>query len=145
MQKHLTEQTAIFFSVSKWVLLSSLVGIVIGAVVTYFLKILEYSENYASHLPFPHYYLLPIALVLTVWVIKTFAPSAQGHGTEKVISAIHKDHGKMNIFVIPVKLLATAMTISTGGSVGKEGPGAQIGAGVASLISSIFRFNLKMG
>ena len=92
-------------------------------------------------MPFAHYLLLPIALVLTVWVIKTFAPSAQGHGTEKVISAIHKDNGKINIFVIPVKLLSTVMTIATGGSVGKEGPGAQIGAGVASLISTTLKFN----
>ena len=141
IRKHITEQTAIFFSVTKWVFLSSIVGVVIGSVVTYFLKILEYSENYSSTLPFAHYLLLPIALVLTVWVIKTFAPSAQGHGTEKVISAIHKDNGKINIFVIPVKLLSTVMTIATGGSVGKEGPGAQIGAGVASLISTTLKFN----
>ena len=92
MQKHLTEQTAIFFSVSKWIFLASFVGVVIGSVVTYFLKIVEYSEDYCSSLPIAHYYLLPVALVLTVWVIKTFAPSAQGHGTEKVISAIHKDN-----------------------------------------------------
>jgi H+/Cl- antiporter ClcA len=141
MYKHATEQTAIFFSVSKWVFLSSLIGIIIGAVVTGFLNILEFSENYTSTLPFEYYYLLPVALVLTVWIVKTFAPSAEGHGTEKVISAIHKDHGKINILVIPIKLLATVMTISAGGSVGKEGPGAQIGAGISSFISSLFRFS----
>ena len=141
MQKHLTEQTAIFFSVTKWVFLSSIIGILIGGVVTFFLNILEYSESYCSTLPFSSYYLLPIALVLTIWVVKTFAPTAQGHGTERVISAVHKDNGKINIAVIPVKLLATVMTISTGGSVGKEGPGAQIGAGVASFVSSLLKFN----
>jgi H+/Cl- antiporter ClcA len=80
-------------------------------------------------------------LVLTIWVVKTFAPTAQGHGTERVISAVHKDNGKINIAVIPVKLLATVMTIAAGGSVGKEGPGAQIGAGVASFISSLLKFS----
>jgi len=140
MQKHLTEQTAIFFSVTKWVFLSSVIGIIIGAVVTGFLNILEYSENYCSSLPFPSYYLLPIALVLTIWVVKAFAPTAQGHGTERVIAAVHKDNGKINLSVVPVKLLATVMTISAGGSVGKEGPGAQIGAGVASFISSSLKF-----
>ncbi len=140
MHKHLTEQTAIFLSVTKWVVLSSIIGIVIGAVVTGFLDILEYSENYCSTLPFEHYFLLPIALVLTVWVVKTFAPSAEGHGTEKVIAAVHKDNGKINVLVIPIKLLATVLTIAAGGSVGKEGPGAQIGAGVASVISSSLKF-----
>jgi H+/Cl- antiporter ClcA len=141
MNKHLTEQTAIFFSVTKWVFLSSIIGIMIGAVVTEFLNILEYSENYCSTLPFESYYLLPVALVLTIWVVKTFAPTAQGHGTERVISAVHKENGKINLAVIPVKLLATVMTISAGGSVGKEGPGAQIGAGVASFISTLLKFS----
>lgn len=141
MQKHFTEQTAIFFSVSKWVFLSSVIGILSGGVITFFLKILEKSENYSSTLPFPHYYLLPIALVITVWIIKTFAPTAQGHGTEKVITAIHKNNGAIDVLVIPIKLLATVTTISAGGSVGKEGPGAQLGAGVASFIAKTLKFN----
>jgi len=141
VQKHFTEQTAIFFSVSKWVFLSSVIGILSGGVITFFLKILEKSENYSSTLPFPHYYLLPIALVITVWIIKTFAPTAQGHGTEKVITAIHKNNGAIDVLVIPIKLLATVTTISAGGSVGKEGPGAQLGAGVASFIAKTLKFN----
>ena len=42
--------------------------------------------------------------------------------------------------VIPVKLIATVITIFAGGSAGKEGPAAQIGAGVASFLADIFRF-----
>lgn len=141
IHKHITEQTAIFFSVTKWVFLSSFIGIIIGATVSGFLKILEYSEESRSFLPFEYYYTLPFALVLTVWLIKTFAPTAEGHGTEKVISAIHKDDGKINISVIPIKTLATVLTIFSGGSVGKEGPGAQIGAGVASFLSALFKFH----
>ncbi len=140
IQKHITEQTAIFFSVTKWVFLSSVIGILIGATVTGFLKILAYSESSRSFLPFEYYYTLPFALVLTVWLIKTFAPTAEGHGTEKVISAVHKDDGKINISVIPIKTLATVLTIFAGGSVGKEGPGAQIGAGVASFLSTLLKF-----
>ena len=45
----------------------------------------------------------------------------------------------MQVNVIPVKLLTTIMTIASGGSVGKEGPSGQIGAGLASLFSDIFR------
>ncbi len=141
IRKHITEQTAIFFSVTKWVFLSSLVGVIIGAIVTLFLKILQISEESRADLPFHYYYLLPIAIPLTVWVVKTFAPSAEGHGTEKVIEAVHKRYGKIDVKVIPVKLLATVMTIFAGGSVGKEGPGAQIGAGVASSLSDLLKFS----
>jgi len=141
LKTHTTEQIAIFFSVSKWVFLSSIIGIIIGGVVTLFLNILEYSEDSRSLLPFSYYYLLPIALVITVWLVKTFAPSAEGHGTEKVISAVHKSDGKIDVSVIPVKLLATVISIFAGASVGKEGPGAQIGAGVASYFSELFKFS----
>jgi H+/Cl- antiporter ClcA len=141
LQKHFTEQTAIFFSVTKWVFLSSLVGVIIGATVTLFLKLLQISEDSRSLLPFDYYYLLPFALVLSVYLIKKFAPDAEGHGTEKVIEAVHKRSGKIDIAVIPVKLLTTIMTIFAGGSVGKEGPGAQIGAGVSSFLSELLNFS----
>jgi H+/Cl- antiporter ClcA len=141
MRKHFTEQAAIFFSVTKWVVLSALVGIVIGTIVTFFLKLLEYAEDSRSILPFDYYYLLPFALVLTVYIVKKFAPNAEGHGTEKVIEAVHKQSGKIDIAVIPVKLFATVLTIFSGGSVGKEGPGAQIGAGVSSLIATQLNFS----
>jgi len=141
VKQHITEQTAIFFSVSKWVFLSSLIGIIIGSTVTLFLYILKISEHARGLLPFEYYYLLPFALFLTVWLVKTFAPTAEGHGTEKVIEAVHKYDGKIDIKVIPVKLLATVISIFSGASVGKEGPGAQIGAGVASFFSQLFKFS----
>ncbi|WP_457597444.1 chloride channel protein [Hydrogenimonas sp.] len=141
LRRHVTEQTAILLSVTKWVVLSAGVGIVIGAVVTLFLKILTYGEQSRGELPFEYYYLLPVALLLTVALVRTFAPNAEGHGTEKVIEAVHKKHGKIDVAVIPVKLFATLLTIFAGGSVGKEGPGAQIGAGTASLISELLRFS----
>jgi len=140
MRKHFTEQTAIFFSVSKWVVLSSIVGVMIGAIVTLFLKILHFTTHSHQLLPFHFYYLLPIILVISVWLIRTFAPTAEGHGTEKVIEAIHKNFGKINLMVIPIKLLTTVLTIFAGGSVGKEGPAAQIGAGAASALSDFLKF-----
>jgi len=121
--------------------LSSFVGVIIGSVVTLFLKILQLAEDSRSNLPFNYYYLLPFALALTVYLVRTFAPKAEGHGTEKVIEAVHKNYGKIDIAVIPIKLFVTVVTIFAGGSVGKEGPGAQIGAGVSSFISSMLKFS----
>jgi len=143
MKQHTIEQLTIFVSVTKWLFLSSLIGIIIGAVVTAFLKILHTSESSRILLPFDYYYLLPFALVFSVWIVKKFAPDAKGHGTEKVIEAVHKKSGMIDTAVIPVKLLATVITLFAGGSVGKEGPGAQIGAGVASAISELFHFSKR--
>jgi H+/Cl- antiporter ClcA len=141
MKKHSIEQVGVFISTTKWLILSSIIGIIIGASVTFFLKALQISETSQSYLPFPHYYLLPFGLMLTVWLVRTFAPDAKGHGTEKVIEAVHKKSGKIELAVIPVKLFATIVTIFSGGSAGKEGPGAQIGAGMASATSDFFHFN----
>jgi len=141
MKKHTIEQLSIFISVTKWLIFSSIIGIVIGAGVTLFLKILQFSEQSQDLLPFKYYYLLPFALLLTVWLVKKFAPDAEGHGTEKVIEAVHKKSGKIEIAVIPVKLVATVLTVFSGGSVGKEGPAAQIGGGMASFVSDLFHFS----
>jgi len=140
-KRTIVEQSSIIASVTKWTLLSGIIGVLIGGIVTLFLNLLHYSENSRDFLPFPFYYLLPFGLMLSVWLTRTFAPDAKGHGTEKVIEAIHKKDGQINISVIPVKLLATIVTLSTGGSAGKEGPGAQIGAGTASAISDLLRFS----
>ncbi len=137
------EHSSILASVAKWVPLSGAVGILIGAIVTLFLNLLAVSEQAQGLLPFAYYLLLPFGLVISVWLTQTFAPDAKGHGTEKVIEAVHKKSGKINIAVIPVKLIATVVTLATGGSAGKEGPGAQIGAGTASWVSDILHFSNK--
>ena len=141
LNKHTIEQISIFISVTKWLFISSAIGIVIGASVSLFLKLLEISDNNRDILPFPHYYLLPFALMLTIYLTKKLAPDAEGHGTEKVIEAVHKKSGHIDVAVIPVKLFTTIMTLFAGGSVGKEGPAAQIGAGLASFLSDIVNFS----
>jgi len=141
MRRHLTEQGFVFASLMKWVFLSSVMGVLIGALITLFLKILTLAEESRSLMPFPYYFTLPFALVLTVYVIKKLAPNAEGHGTEKVIEAIHKSDGKIEIAILPVKVMATVISIFAGASVGKEGPGAQLGAAASSFVSNLFKFN----
>ncbi len=130
-----------FASVTKWIFLSTAIGAIIGGVVALFLKLLAYSESARTELPFDYYYLLPFALTFTVFIVQKIAPSAEGHGTEKVIEAVHKHAGKIDFAVMPVKLSATLLTIFSGGSVGKEGPSAQIGAAAASLIATVLKFS----
>ena len=37
-------------------------------------------------------------------MIKYLAPGAEGHGTEKVIEAVHKQSGRIKPMVVPIKL-----------------------------------------
>lgn len=140
MKKRIKEETIIFKDILKWFFLATFVGFFIGLAVTVFLKLLEAVSLETSKVR--NYYLfLPLALMTSGFLIKYFAPDAEGHGTEKVIEAIHKKAGKIPIVVVPIKLLATLLTLGFGGSAGKEGPCAQIGAAISSFFASLFKFS----
>ncbi|REK19509.1 MAG: CBS domain-containing protein [Planctomycetota bacterium] len=72
-------------------------------------------------------------------LIFTFAPEAEGHGTDSVIEAYHQRQGFMRPRVPVVKIIASALTIGSGGSGGREGPIAQIGAGFGSVLADMLR------
>jgi CIC family chloride channel protein len=69
------------------------------------------------------------------------APEAEGHGTDAVIRSYHREWGKIRWHVPLVKLLASAITIGSGGSAGREGPIAQIGAGFGSWLGTLLRLS----
>ncbi|MCA8955196.1 MAG: chloride channel protein [Planctomycetes bacterium] len=71
------------------------------------------------------------------WLCRKFAPEAAGHGTDAVIDAYHNRDGAVRARVPLVKALATALSLGTGGSGGREGPIAQIGAGFGSLLGGM--------
>ncbi|HET6370566.1 MAG TPA: chloride channel protein [Nitrospiria bacterium] len=136
----LVEQGTLLLSVLKWTALSTIVGLLVGGSTGAFLKLLRYSIDLIGR--FPYFFLfLPPAMFLSSLIVYLFAPEAEGHGTEKVIWAVHRRDGKIDPLVVPIKLLATIMTIALGGSAGKEGPCAQIGAGLASVFSNVIRLS----
>jgi H+/Cl- antiporter ClcA len=140
LRKQLTESTVLFISIIKWVFLATVAGAIVGGATGGFLKLLGWSDAFGRQWPYT-FWLLPVAMFLSALSIMYLAPEAEGHGTEKVIEAVHKRSGKIAIMVVPVKLVATIVTLAVGGSVGKEGPCAQIGAGLTSLFSDILRFD----
>lgn len=140
MRNKIIEESVLFVSVLKWITLSSGIGFIVGGATAVFLKILKAGITLSTQY---HYYfiLLPIGLFLSSLMVKYLAKDAGGYGTEKVIESIHKESGKIQVAVIPVKLVATVMTAVVGGSVGQIGPCAQIGGGLASLLAGFFKFD----
>jgi H+/Cl- antiporter ClcA len=137
-----TEHTALLISTLKWAMLGAIAGGCVGLGTRAFLWSLGRSADWARALTSgrgPVFIFLPVALPLCVWIIRTFAADARGHGTEAVIAAVHQRAGRIDWLVAPVKLSATVVTLAFGGSVGKEGPAAQIGAALTSLFADILR------
>jgi H+/Cl- antiporter ClcA len=137
-----TEHTALVISTLKWALLGASAGVCVGLGTRGFLWSLTWSTTTArslTHGLVPVFVVLPLALPACVWIIRTFAADARGHGTEAVIAAVHQRSGRIDWPVAPVKLGATVLTLACGGSVGKEGPAAQIGAALTSLFADVLR------
>jgi len=87
------------------------------------------------------YYLIPFVVAaggaISGLLVYSLAPEAEGHGTDAAISAYHYREGKVRWRVIPIKLIASAFTIGSGGSAGREGPTAQLSAGIGSMIADL--------
>jgi len=78
-----------------------------------------------------------IGLVVVAWLTRTFAPEARGHGVPEVMYAVVENRGRIRPVVALVKSLASAVCIGSGGSVGREGPIVQIGAGFGSSLGQL--------
>lgn len=94
-----------------------------------------------------HYrmFLIPVSLVIgglvSGFLVYRFAPEAEGHGTDAAIRAFHENNGKIRRRIPIIKLFASAVTIGSGGSGGREGPTAQIAAGFGSFIADTFKMS----
>lgn len=151
-------------SFQKSILIGVSLGIISGIGALLFFWGLEYGTAFVmeilfgAHLPLegqslsdiggwtpPAYIwlILPIicgGALLSGLIVYSFAPEAEGHGTDAAIKAYHGD-GRIRWRVPLVKAVASIITISTGGSAGREGPTAQIAAGFGSIVSDLLHLS----
>jgi CIC family chloride channel protein len=144
----------------KWSFYFLIIGIIagLGSIVFHYLCLLgmhwflDFMAGYVppspageQHLwpptgrPFNRYILLILPAlggIVSGWIVYTFAPEAEGHGTDSAIDAYHNKGGFMRGRVPIVKTIASAITLTTGGSGGREGPIAQIGAGFGAFLAT---------
>src|SRR5262245_53322442 len=77
--------------------------------------------------------------LLSGMLVYTFAPEAEGHGTDAAVEAFHFKGGRIRPIVPLIKVFSSAITIGSGGAAGREGPTAQISVGVGSMLADIMR------
>ena len=150
---------------SKWLFYFVLIGIIagFGAVLFHYLcglgmhYFMDALAGYrpgnpaGEHLLLPHtstpfnkwvlLFLPALGGIVSGWLVYTFAPEAEGHGTDAAIDAYHHKGGAIRSRIPIIKTIASTITLTTGGSGGREGPIAQIGAGFASFLAT--KFNLS--
>ena len=143
----------------KWLVLGTLIGIVAGIGAVAFTEALAFASHvllgviggYTPPAPIGEggvvsngaHFSRPLAIPVVVGLgglisgvlVFRFAPEAEGHGTDAAIEAVHHDPRGIRGRVSFVKIIASAVTIGSGGSAGREGPTAQISAGFGSLLA----------
>ncbi|MHC1567207.1 MAG: chloride channel protein [Candidatus Syntropharchaeia archaeon] len=150
--------------IERWTIYSITIGVVVGLASVCFYLLLQlftaffmgYLCKYQPPLPGGEAFLfefqsnpniLLLALVpaagglISGFIIYHFAPEAEGHGTDAVIDAFHNKRGNIRGKVPLIKSIASAITIGSGGSGGREGPIALIGAGFGSFFASLLKLN----
>jgi len=144
----------------KWLFYFVLIGLIAGsgAVLFHYLcglgmhYFMDLIAGYRPASPAGEHLLLPhtqtpfnrwILLILPAlgglvsgWLVYTFAPEAEGHGTDAAIDAYHHKGGHIRSRIPFIKTIASTLTLTTGGSGGREGPIAQIGAGFGSFLAT---------
>ncbi|HUO31166.1 MAG TPA: chloride channel protein [Bryobacteraceae bacterium] len=90
-------------------------------------------------------WLIPVATtfggLLAGLLVYTMAPEAEGHGTDAAVNAFHNLRGVIRTRVPFIKMIASAITIGSGGSAGREGPTALIAAGIGSVYARKRRYS----
>lgn len=84
-----------------------------------------------------------LGLLVVAWLTQRFAPEAEGHGVPEVIRAVARNDGRIRPRVALVKILASGVTIGTGGSVGREGPIVQIGSALGSFLGQSTKLSAR--
>lgn len=143
-------------SVGRKIILAVIVGIVSGIGAVLFAQVLEWCQWFflgvladydlenlrEGVVPGRRWVLFVVPAVgglISGFLVFRFAPEAEGHGTDAVVKAFHLHRGLIRPLVPLIKIVATAFTIGTGGSAGREGPIAQIGAGFSSWLCYLLR------
>ncbi len=143
----------------KWIILGFLIGIVAGLGAILFTTALDWASRFflgtlagytppspfgeghsfgsGSHFARPWVIPLVVALggLISGVLVFSLAPEAEGHGTDAAIAAVHHGPRGIRARVSALKIVASAITIGSGGSGGREGPTAQISAGFGSMLS----------
>ena len=149
---------------AKWTVIGLLIGVIAGAGAVIFYVMIQLATNLTlgsltGYYPpnpageaasivglHPDFLLIPVVAavggLISGALVYTFAPEAEGHGTDEAIAAFHRKDGKIRRRIPIVKALASAFTIGSGGSGGREGPTALIAAGFGSFVGDVLKLSI---
>ena len=150
-KKHFSLEKLGFSPAAETVILAAVVGVLGGFGALFFKKLILFLQFLWWRIP----NMYPESLLAVPWWLRVSVPvagglivgpliyfcarEAKGHGVPEVIAAVVTNNSIIRPPVVLVKTFASAISISSGGSVGREGPIVQIGAAIASSMGQVLR------
>ena len=123
-------------------LLGGLGAAALKTLIHFFQSLLWGNEHYAAS--WLKTLLVPAGGAFVVGlIIYYFSSEAKGHGVPEVMEAISLKNGVIRPRVVVSKAIASALTIASGGSVGREGPIIQIGSAIGSTLGQMFKLSKR--
>lgn len=74
-------------------------------------------------------------------ISSVFPTEAKGHGVPEVMESVALRGGILKLRTVFIRGFASAVTIGSGGSAGREGPIAHIGAAIGSWVGQVFKMS----
>lgn len=132
-------------TVIRWFFLSILTGAIVGSGTSLFLHALHFSLGKTADIPlWLQMILLPIGGIINGLIIHYGYRNASEDNKDSVIAAVHEQSGIMPYKTLPFKPIAAIITLSSGGSAGKEGPCSHIGGTLASWFGHLIHLNPEL-
>ncbi len=155
------------FSGAKWLLLGSCIGLVCGICGFIFVRLIDFGSTYVmasfvgyqdgdpspghqalepSILNFNPAYLIVVLVVgafISAWIRMRWAGETRLQGTAMAVEAFHNERGQMEAKHWLARFFTTVITLISGGSAGREGPIAMVGAGCGSLLGGRLKLSRR--
>lgn len=142
-EKHVKEKSFVIF-------LAFLTGL-FGGIAALLLKFLIHliSSNLTSHIEITGanymYLIYPfIGIILATAYVRFFVKDNISHGVTRVLYAISQNKSRLKPHNMYSSVIASAMTIGFGGSVGAEGPIVATGASIGSNLGQLFKMSPRI-
>lgn len=147
--KFLLAGKGISFRTGQYFVESMLVGLVVGFVVVAFRYMIDFGESllmggsWLAGRRWIMIFLPALGALAGYFLIKRFARLEHARGTDSAIKAYHQHGGYITSTVIPIKSIASVLTVGSGGSAGYEGPVTLIGAACGSVVARTLNLTVR--
>lgn len=134
------------------ILLAVIIGLIVGLIAFEYANLINWFslnlyKKIMNDINVPRYLLIllpSLGGLISGLLIHFGSITAKGHGIPAILSSIESKKNFLSARDLIVEGLASAFTISSGGSAGRIGPVIEIGAGIGDIIGQKFNFHLDL-